>query len=112
MMMTFCVVEGGVVKCFRERSRAEIVSPRGCYAFFVWTLLRETVELNISKTKKEKKKEKRAAKVVLFNSAMALCFARLSLKTLSFVVAREGKGAALFRTTRVSLYSESESDSD
>ena len=36
---------------------------------------------------------------VLF-SAMALCFARLSL-TLSFVVARKGKGAALFRTTRV-----------
>ena len=51
-----------------------------------------------------KKKEKRAAKVVLFNSAMALCFARLSLKTLSFVVAREGKGAALFRTTRVIIF--------
>jgi len=34
-MMTFCVVEGGVVKCFREIDRAEIVSPRGCYAFFM-----------------------------------------------------------------------------
>lgn len=74
----------------------------------------ETVELNKSKTKKRKKKRKKecTVKVVLFNSAMALCFAFVSLKTLSFVVVREGKGAALFRTTRVSLYSESESDSD
>ena len=86
-----------------QRDRAELVSPRGCYAFF-YGLSYETVELNKSKTKKEKKKEKRAAKVVLFNSAMALCFARLSLKTLSFVVAREGKGAALFRTTRVIIF--------
>jgi len=79
--------------------------PREGVAPFLWTLLLAgTVELNISKTKKEKKKEKRVVKVVLFNSAMALCFARLSLKTLSFVVAREGKGAALFRTTRVSLF--------
>jgi len=77
--------------------------PREGVTPYLWTLLRD-LELNKSKTKKEKKKEKRAAKVVLFNSAMALCFARLSLKTLSFVVAREGKGAALFRTTRVIIF--------
>ena len=88
------------MKCFREIARRVRVPAR---------VLRLIYGLSYEK---EKKKEKRAAKVVLFNSAMALCFARLSLKTLSFVVAREGKGAALFRTTRVSLYSESDSDSD
>ena len=91
----------------REIARRDRVPARVLRLFY--GLSYETVELNISKTKKEKKKEKRVAKVVLFNSAMALCFARLSL-TLSFVVARKGKGG--FIQDDACHYSESESDSD
>ena len=86
-----------------QRDRAEIVSPRGCYAFFMDSRTRPS-KLNKVKPKKRKKKRKKECTVkVLFSSAMALCFARLSL-TLSFVVARKGKGAALFRTTRVIIF--------
>ena len=90
------------MKCFRERSCRDRVPARVLRLFY--GLSYETVELNKVKPKKRKKKRKKECTVkVLFSSAMALCFARLSL-TLSFVVARKGKGAALFRTTRVIIF--------
>ena len=59
------------MKCFREIAQRSC--PREGVTLF-YGLSYETVELN----KKKKKGKKRVAKVVLFSSAMALCFARLS----------------------------------
>ena len=89
------------MKCFREIAQRSC--PREGVTPFLWTLVRDRRIKKRQNQNKRKKKGKKSGESS-FQQRDGFVFRASLSKTLSFVVARKGKGAALFRTTRVIIF--------
>ncbi len=99
-MMTFCVVEWGVVKCFREIACRDRVPARVLRLFYGLSF--ETVELNKKENQKGKKKGKKSGESSSFQQRDGFVF-RASLSYSLFRSRTRGQ-RRLYLGRRVSLF--------